>query len=333
MNGNSRPDRVVVIGASAGGVEALQAIAGGLPADFPAPVLVVLHVPPETSHLPSILARAGSLPAEHAQDGEPLRAGKILVAPPDRHLMVQDGRVQVVRGPKENMHRPAVDPLFRSAALAYGPNAVAVVLSGTRADGAAGAAAVAHRGGAVVVQDPGDAVYPDMPMSAIAADHPDYVLPTAEIPATISRLVSEPAKEVTVEDAKELETENRYAALDENAIERAEGIGRRGPFGCPECGGVLWEQDDGSLLRYRCRVGHAYAAETLLEAQAENLETALFIALRALEERANLSRQVRDRLRARGVERTAKRYDEAIEESERHANIIRAVLSGQSEAA
>jgi two-component system, chemotaxis family, protein-glutamate methylesterase/glutaminase len=134
-------------------------------------------------------------------------------------------------------------------------------------------------------------------------------------------------------DPDTLKEENRYAALDQDALRGDEGIGKRAPFGCPECGGVLWEQDDGELLRFRCRIGHAYAAETLLEAQTQNLDTALLVALRALEERATLAKRVRDRLSAKGNEASASRYDEVIEESERNANVIRAVLAGQSEAA
>jgi CheB methylesterase len=181
--------------------------------------------------------------------------------------MVEDGRVRVVRGPRENLHRPAIDPLFRSAATAYGPGAIAVVLSGARTDGAAGAAAVSECGGAVLVQDPEEAAYPDMPRSAITADQPDYVLPLAEIPATISRLAMEPL------------------------------------------------------------------GETLLGAQTQNLDPALFVALRALEERGKLPKRVRERLSAKGNEASASRYDEVIQESERNANFIRAVLAGQSEAA
>jgi two-component system chemotaxis response regulator CheB len=332
MNAASRPERVVAIGASAGGVEALKELAAGLPADLPAPVLVVLHVPPsETSQLPAILQRSGPLPALHPSDGDRLEPGVIFVAPPDRHLMVVDGRARVVRGPKENLHRPAVDPLFRSAALTYGPDAIAVVLTGTLADGAAGAAAVADHGGTVVVQDPGEARYPDMPLSVIAADHPDHVLPLAQIAAMLSRLVSENRTEVAMEDAMGLSAENRYAAFAEDAIGRDEGVGNRSAFGCPECGGVLWEQDNG-VLRFRCRVGHAYAAETLHDAQGGTLDTALWVALRALEERASLARRIQKRLRGRGNEAGAARHDQRIEEAEHHANVIRAVLAGQGEA-
>jgi two-component system chemotaxis response regulator CheB len=170
-----------------------------------------------------------------------------------------------------------------------------------------------------------------MPLSAIAADHPDHVLPLAQIAPTLSRLVSENGTEVTMEDAKGLSTENRYAALNGDAIGRDESVGDRSAFGCPECGGALWEQDNG-VLRFRCRVGHAYAAETLLDAQGATLDTALWVALRSLEERTSLARRIQKRLRGRGNDAGAARYDQRIEEAERHANVIRAVLAGQGEA-
>jgi two-component system, chemotaxis family, protein-glutamate methylesterase/glutaminase len=331
---HTAPERIVVVGASAGGVEALARLVAGLPENLAAPVLVVLHVPPSRqSHLPEILARAGPLPVAHAGDGERLVPGRILVAPPDRHLLVANSHVRVVRGPKENMHRPAVDPLFRSAALAYGPGTVAVVLSGSREDGAAGAAAVAGHGGTVVVQDPAEAIYPEMPLSTIAADHPDHVLPLALIPPTIERLVAQPSEEETMDEIDDLEDETRHAALDREAIDRDEAPGSRSAFSCPACGGVLWEKNGGKLLRFRCRVGHAYAGETLLDAQEETLDTALWVALRALEEQASLARRVAERMRGKGNARSAARYDRTVQEAERNATVIRAVLAGRDDAA
>jgi two-component system chemotaxis response regulator CheB len=196
------PGAVVVVGASAGGVEALSRLVADLDPDLAAAVLVVLHVSPGESALPSILTRAGRLPARHAKDGEPLVAGQILVAPPDRHLVTGRERVRVVRGPQENGHRPAVDPLFRSAAVAFGPRTVAVVLSGSLDDGAAGCAAVARHGGTVVVQDPEDAPYPSMPLHAIAADHPEYVVGLAKIGEAVNDGV-ERVRALPVEDPKD----------------------------------------------------------------------------------------------------------------------------------
>ena len=187
------PPHVLAVGASAGGVEALVEIVGALRADFPAPVLVVLHVPASfASKLPAILDRAGPLTAHHARDGDPLLAGRILVAPPDFHLVAVRQGVRLDHGPRERNHRPAIDALFRSVADAFGPAAIALVLTGALDDGAAGAAAITAQGGSVVVQDPAEARHPSMPAHAIAADHPRYVATLAEIPAIVDRLAREP---------------------------------------------------------------------------------------------------------------------------------------------
>src|SRR5436190_21569072 len=260
--------RAVVIGASAGGVEALQRVAAGLPSDLEAPVLVVLHLPPfSASSLPAILSRAGPLEARHAVDREPLLAGRIYVAPPDRHLLVTPNEVRVVRGPHENNHRPAIDPLFRSAALAFGSGAIAVVLTGALDDGAAGVAAVSAHGGTVVVQDPQDALYPSMPLNAIAADSAEYVVPLPEIGALVSRVVLEPVSPdggEAMED--ELRLEQSFAEFRLDAVKEQGAPGDPAPFACPACGGTLWESPDESMLRFRCRVGHAFGAESLLQA-------------------------------------------------------------------
>jgi len=191
--------RVLAVGTSAGGVEALIRLAGALPADFPAPVLVVLHIPAfSASSLPAILDRAGPLTADHARDHEPLVAGRIYVAPPDFHLLVEHDEVRLTRGPLEQNHRPAIDPLFRSVAFAYGPAAIALVLTGALADGAAGVAAVAARGGTVVVQDPKDAAYAAMPSNALAAEPSAHVAPLVDIPALVDRLAREPVSTFAV---------------------------------------------------------------------------------------------------------------------------------------
>jgi len=191
--------RVLAVGTSAGGVEALTRLAAALPADFPAAMLVVLHVPSfSASNLPAILDRAGPLTADHARDHEPIVAGRIYVAPPDFHLLAEREEVRVVRGPHENNHRPAIDPLFRSVALAFGPAAIALVLTGALDDGSAGVVVVVDHGGTVVIQDPKDALYPDMPSHAIAAAPAATVSPLADIPALLDRVAREPVSTFAV---------------------------------------------------------------------------------------------------------------------------------------
>ena len=188
---------MLAVGTSAGGVEALTKLAAALPADFPAPVLVVLHVPAfSASNLPAILDRAGPLAADHARDHEPLVAGRIYVAPPDFHLLAEPEEIRLGLGPYEHNHRPAIDALFRSVALAFGPAAIALVLTGALDDGAAGVGAVKSRGGTVVVQDPKDALYPAMPAHALAVDPSAHVAPLADLPALIDRLAREPVSSV-----------------------------------------------------------------------------------------------------------------------------------------
>jgi two-component system chemotaxis response regulator CheB len=239
--------------------------------------------------------------------------------------------VEVVRGPRENLVRPAIDPLFRSAAVAYGPGVIAVVLSGVRDDGAGGATAVSRRGGTVIVQDPDDALFADMPLNAIARDHPDYVLPIERIAPTIAELAAGALSlEVEMRDHSddEMSLEASYSALEIDAIEREGAPGDLTPFSCPECGGALWEIREGDLPRYRCRVGHAYATDSVFEDQSDSVDRALWIALRALLERAALSERIAMRARkGNGSGAMAERYDRLADEAHAQAAVIRDVLS------
>lgn len=323
-----RASRLVVVGASAGGVEALKEVVSGLPGDLAAAVGVVLHVSPNAdSHLPAILARAGPLQTAHPRDGDEVIEGRIAVAPPDRHLLVRDGRWAVVRGPHENNVRPAIDPLFRSAAASFGPAVVAVVLSGTQTDGSAGAAAVSRFGGAVVVQDPDEAIFPDMPFATIVRDHPDRVLPVHEIAPAVVELLSSLSQEdaVSNNERKDMSLETSFAALDQSALSGSDPPGEPSRLSCPACGGVLWEVDEGDLLRFRCRVGHAYTADAVVDGEGESVEAALWAALRALHERAELSQRIARRIRS-GSGRGADRFDDMRREALGQAELIRNVL-------
>jgi two-component system chemotaxis response regulator CheB len=317
---------IVVVGASAGGVEALVRLVKALPEDPPAAVFVVLHIPAlATSALPDILSRQGRLPATHAKDGEPIESGHIYVAPPDHHLLFKDEQVHLSRGPRENGHRPAIDPLFRSAAREFGARVVGVVLSGALDDGTAGLVAVKGRGGVSVVQDPEDALYRGMPTSAIEGDHVDQVLPVPDIAALIATLARESAPDVAPPVSELLKAEDDMADLSMDAIER-DNPGRPSAFSCPDCNGVLWELREGEVIRFRCRVGHAWSPESLLSEQREALEAALWVALRSLEERASLARRMAAPARERGHRMTAARFDEQAEESDRAAELVRKLL-------
>ncbi|HEX9938035.1 MAG TPA: chemotaxis protein CheB [Longimicrobium sp.] len=321
---------IVVIGASAGGVEALREIAAALPADFPATIFAVVHFPAHSaSSLPAILTRAGALQAVHPQDGDPIQGGRIYVAPPDRHMLVERGSVRLASGPRENGHRPAADPLFRSAALAYGRGVVGVVLSGNLDDGTAGLAAVVRRGGAAVVQDPADAMHPGMPSSALAYVKVDHSVPLAEIPALLVRLVSEPLDDTGPSIGQDLlRFETDIAEMEPYALHADERPGEPSGFSCPDCHGVLFEVHEGELVRYRCRVGHAYGPETLMAEQAQEVETALWMAFQTLKERAAFARGMARKMEARQNRYSHQRFMEQAAEADARAAVLRDVLRG-----
>lgn len=310
----ARQRDIVVIGASAGGVEALRTLVGRLPPELPASVFVVLHVLPSgTSVLPQILDRNSPLSAVAARDGEPIERGRIYVAPPDHHLLVGDDRVRLTRGPRENGHRPAVDPLFRSAARAYGPRVVGVVLSGALDDGTAGLKLISQAGGATLVQDPDDALYPSMPRSAIDNDSPARVVPIAEMADAICTMIDEPL------DPEDEPMQDPPSPAQPDRSDGDPTDGELTPFTCPECGGSLWEHDEDGFLRFKCHVGHAYSPESLEAGQAQTVEMALWAALRNLQERAEFFRRLS---RRSGGERFA----EKARDAEAHANVLRRLV-------
>ncbi|HEX5690986.1 MAG TPA: chemotaxis protein CheB, partial [Roseiflexaceae bacterium] len=279
---------MIVVGASAGGVETLKRLVAQLPADLPASIFVVLHMAAnDPGYLPAILSSAGPFVAKLAEQGQPIRHGQITIAPPDKHLLLKNDQLLLARGPRENRSRPAIDPLFRSAAAAYSTRVIGVLLSGLLDDGLSGMAAIRRCGGITIVQDPDDATYPELPRNAIEAGVVDYRLPVAEMGALISQLVQVPvaAPGVVPEDIA-LEAAMAERAMSD--VPSEERLGDMAPLSCPECGGPLWRIDDATVRRYRCHVGHGYTARTLLSEQGIEVERALWIALRTMEERARL---------------------------------------------
>ena len=282
---------VVVIGASAGGIAALQEVLAGLPADLPAAVLVAVHVQPSSdSVLPKVLSHAGPLPAHHPRDGEPLQDGTVLVAPPDRHLLVRPGRARLSGGPRENRQRPAIDPLFRSAAAAYGPAVVAVVLSGALDDGAVGAAAVVAQEGAVLVQDPTEARVSAMPRAALAAVRRARTARASELGPLITERVRRPGGDPPPAP----DPGNERTAVMERRPAQADELGAPAALGCPECQGGMFERSADGTVSYACHVGHAWAAQTLLDAQQQAVEGAIYNAASKLQEFAAVHRRLAD---------------------------------------
>lgn len=318
---------IIVIGASAGGVEALCQICAALPRDIRASILVVLHISRGRSMLPEILTRAGRLPAAHPTDGEPLQYSRIYVAPPDHHLIIQDDHVRIVHSPSENGVRPAADPLFRSAARSYASRVVGVILSGALDDGTAGVAAIKEAGGITIAQDPEEAASPGMPRSAIATGCIDHVLPLRDIPLLLTALVEEDASAPpSPHHSGHLRAMEPDLAELSIAIRPGDRPGSPSVFSCPECHGTLWEVEDGGILRFRCRVGHVYSPDSMLAAQTDDVDRALWTALRTLEERAALAHKLAERGRERGQGWVEKAFTVRAEEAAREAHQIRALL-------
>ena len=311
----------IVVGGSAGAVEGMQQLARSFPGDLPAAVFMVLHVPADApSMLPEILSRSGPLPAKLPQDGEPIRPGRIYVAPADRHLTIEDGVVRVTRGPRENRHRPAIDPLFRTAARAGGKKVIGVILSGHLDDGAAGLRAVRAHGGIAMVQDPADAAASEMPESALQYSGADYVLPIAELGRQLVNLAcgsgAMSGGEGHTVDARNGEGNLRVSTASESC-------GTPSVFACPECNGVLWEFKEGELVRFRCRVGHAYTMANLAEEQVHETEEALWAAMRALEEKAALATRMAESMTNM---KTRQRFLEQAEADRDRAASVRKML-------
>jgi two-component system chemotaxis response regulator CheB len=311
---------VIVIGGSAGGVEAVRGLVRGLPADLPASVLVAIHRGPDGAGLlAEILDAAGPLPAAAAEEGQPLERGRIYVAPPDRHLLVGHDHLHVRRGPRENRMRPAIDPLFRSAAVNCSTRVIGVVLSGMLNDGSSGLRAVKRCGGLAVVQDPRDATHPDMPRNALAHAEVDHMLPLAGLAPLLARLAASP-RPPPAEVPEEIRIEALIAAQELTVMPDRHRFGPLSPLGCPECHGTLQEIREGGLVRYRCHTGHAFTLEALRLAQDEAWERTLYAAMRAQQEQAMLCRRLgqdaQDRAQANWVEkfeRRARDYEEGAE--------------------
>jgi two-component system chemotaxis response regulator CheB len=325
---------LIVIGTSAGGVEALRAVVGGLPPRFPAAVLIVMHMSPRSPHLlPQILRRSGPLEVAATIDGAHVQPGKIYVAPPDQHLLVNDERIRLTRGPRENRSRPAVDPLFRTAAKSYGARVVAVVLTGMLDDGTAGLAAVRERGGLAIIQDPEEALYSSMPRSALRHAGADFVARLIDIPPLLTKLVAEPVRADNGFSLPRLrDVESKFDQMETPAMDELDTIGSRAGLTCPECHGPIWELNDPTIPRFRCLVGHGYTGQGILEAQAEGEEAYLWQALRLMRERASLISEMAKR--PVDDEVAGDRDDEAqLQRLQKNITVIEAMLERDTEPA
>lgn len=289
---------IIVIGASAGGVSALKEIVRSLDSNFHASIFIVLHIPAYSrSNLHTVLNVQSSLPVVQPCDGDVIEAGKIYVATNDHHLLLEDNKVIVKKGPKENRFRPSIDALFRSAASVYGPRTIGIVLSGVLDDGTSGMWSIKRQGGLAIVQDPQDAEHPEMPQNVMQYVDVDYCLPANEIGPLLSKLVSEPSPEkykFSPEELKRLKMEVIIATRDNSFEMGIMDMGELTPFTCPECEGALVRLFEGNIIRYRCHTGHAYTASSLLAEVTESIESKLWQVLRAMEETTMLLNSIAD---------------------------------------
>ncbi|MBB1283531.1 chemotaxis protein CheB [Flavisolibacter sp. BT320] len=318
---------IIVIGASAGGVESLLGFVKSLPQDLNAAIFIVIHISPYTkSNLPRILSKAGHLPVVHPTDGESIQKGRIYVAPADHHLILEKGnKIAVSKGPKENRFRPSVDALFRSAALIYGPRVVGIVLSGLLDDGTSGMWNIKRNGGVAIVQDPEEALFPSMPKNVMQYVEVDHSLPVSAIGGILLTMVAQTAPkrpDLTGEEMELLQMEVIIATRD-NAFEI--GILEMGSlttFSCPECKGALVSIDEGEMIRFRCHTGHAYTTSTLLAGITTQVEEKLWEAMQALEATNMLLLQIAQHYKSIGQHEAAKPFKEKAEEIAKRARVV-----------
>jgi two-component system, chemotaxis family, protein-glutamate methylesterase/glutaminase len=339
----SNPSTIIVVGTSAGGMDALSRLVPQLPADFPAAILIVQHMAADATGdmLVKTLAEKGKLPCKHPQDGDKIAPGHIYIAPSDHHMLVEKGVILVTKGARENRSRPSIDPLFRSAAVAYGSGTIGVLLTGYLDDGTSGMMAIKRCGGICIVQDPLDAAFPDMPQSALNNLKVDHRVPLAQMGALLVDLVRRPRKGAHGSRGsrgskqhgipEDIVIEAKIAKRVLSDLSAVEALGDQVPFNCPECGGVLWQIAKGNLIRYRCHTGHAFTSAVLLAEQTEKIEETLWVALRMFEERRNLLQTMA--VSKRGAPGAGeKSASDRAKDSEVHIARIRAMLLSSDKA-
>lgn len=324
---------ILVIGASAGGVDALKKLLAPLPADLDASLFIVWHMSPSVRGvLPQILSRVTSIAVSHALDGESIQSNRIYVAPPDQHMLLENGYIRLTRGPKENRFRPAIDPLFRSAALKYSNRVIGIILSGALDDGTAGLWTIKQRGGLALVQDPADAETASMPESAIRQVDVDYVLPAGQLAARLVELVNQtvaPPEEIDDLETQKTDLEIRIAAQENDVAMNILSYGTFSPYTCPECHGVLTMLQEGSLARFRCHTGHAYSVDTLLVAVTEAVEDNLYSTMRSMEEAIILLNHLGDHFAEANQPKLAALYFQKAQEAQSRADLVRQLVTEQ----
>ena len=317
---------IVVIGASAGGIETLKRLLPQLPTDFAAAVFIVQHTSPRSPGIVAdILDHTALLPVTMAQNAMPFFNGHVYIAPPDRHMLIKEGHLHITMGPRENRARPAIDPLFRSAAATYGPRVIGIVLTGLLDDGAAGLLAIRRCNGVTVVQSPNDAVHSQMPESALACLNVDHCLPIVDMGDLLIKLTRKPVKaKVPIPDDIRIEVQIAENVMSDIPSEHK--LGKLVSLACPECSGPLWEIETDAVGRYRCHVGHGFTRRALIAEQSEMIERTLWAALRSFEEKAKIQTTLAREERSRERPLSARLYEQQAEQSHQHAAQLRSLL-------
>ena len=317
--------RILVMGASTGGFEAFKKIIGGLPPDFSLPIFIVWHMSPDVRGiLPQVLSTVNTIPAAHVFNNEEIKPGRIYIAPPDHHMLLEDNRILVTHGPKENRFRPAIDPLFRSAAYAFGTRVIGIILSGALDDGTAGMWSIKHYGGTTIVQDPMEAEVPSMPANAMREVEIDHCVSISELPQLLVRLSKEPINNKALVMKEEQTKKEIQIAAGETAMEK--GIlefGELSPYTCPECHGVLSRLRNDNIIRYRCHTGHAYSADTLMAAITEKIEDSLYSAIRGMDESIILLNHLGDHYAEANQPKLAALYFKKANEAQEKSDLVR----------
>jgi two-component system, chemotaxis family, protein-glutamate methylesterase/glutaminase len=318
-------ERIIVIGASAGGFEALKILMAGLPRDFVPPIFIVWHMSPDVPGiLPQVLNKANTISAAYPHNNEAIHPNRVYIAPPDHHLMVDEGKVLVTHGPKENRFRPAVDPLFRSAAYSYGSRVIGVILSGALDDGTAGLWTIKHYGGTAIVQDPRDAEVPSMPENAMREVSIDHCVEISQLPDLLVRLSTEPiTNNVVVMKDEQTKKEIQIAAEDSGMKKGIMNFGELTPYTCPECHGVLSKLHNDNIVRYRCHTGHAYSADALITSITEKIEDNLYSAIRGMDESIILLNHLGDHSAEANQPRLAALYFQKAKEADERSQLVR----------
>ena len=335
-----RARALVVIGASAGGIEPLSELVRNLPADLPSALAVVVHTPAERESLiHKVIGRRAVLKTMQAQDNLPIREGNVYVAPPDYHLWIHDGRLRLLYGPRENGLRPAIDPTFRSAASAYGARCVGVILSGMHDDGVAGLRFIKNSGGATIVQDPAEAAFANLPQRAIEDVPVDHVCRIQDMAPLIVRLAQDRSKPMPTKRRPDprgkehgIEGEEGEVAREKASFEEGGDAAIATALTCPDCGGTIWEFDDQSVLQFRCHVGHVYSTDSFVDAQAKTVEVALWTALRALEEKVMLLNRLATRTGEKGAKISSRHFEKAAKAVDEKIAVIRRAITASAPA-